>query len=310
VASAHPEQDASHELSFVRRLKPPFRASDTYMKKTLLALSLMFVAAAASAGDSPKDVQAMIARGDFPAAETALREAVSEHPQSAKAHYVLAEVLAHEGNIGEARAEANKAATLDPATRFTDPARFQQFQSKLNQAMAPPSASRPAARQAAYGGAPAVAPPKEASFPWSGLLIGAGVIALIAFLWSRRRRDVAPPFAGAPYGSPMNGGPGPGYGPNYGYPPQAPSSGAGAAVAAGLGGLAAGALLDEAFRSHGSGETSREAGFANPPPQQDASPSGQAYDDLRDDPIDMGNNDSSWDDSSSGDSGSSDDDSW
>jgi len=107
------------------------------MKKTLLAFALFSVALAATAADSPKDVQALIARGDYTGAEAMLRQAISEHPQSAKAHYVLAEVLAHEGNIGDAKAEAGKAASLDPSIRFTDPARFQQFQSKLTRRWLP-----------------------------------------------------------------------------------------------------------------------------------------------------------------------------
>jgi hypothetical protein len=282
------------------------------MKKTLLAFTLFSVALAATAADSPKDVQALIARGDYSGAETMLRQAVSEHPQSAKAHYVLAEVLAHEGNIGDAKAEAGKAATLDPAIRFTDPARFQQFQARLNQALAPESSTRTSSRQASYGSpAPAEATPRASSFPLTGLLVIGGVIALIAFLWSRRRRAAAPPFPNAPYGAPQQPPPPPyggypGYGNNYAPPPT--SSGAGAAVAAGLGGLAAGALLDEAFRSHRGGEeTVRDAGFiggADAPP-----PSQQAYDDLRDEPIDMGNNDSSWDQGGS-DGGGNDDNQW
>jgi len=296
----------SPELSLVRRIEPPSCLADTSMKKTLLAFALFSVALAATAADSPKDVQALIARGDYTGAEAMLRQAVSEHPQSAKAHYVLAEVLAHEGNIGDAKAEAGKAASLDPSIRFTDPTRFQQFQSKLNQALAPASATRAASRQATEAApAPVEAAPRAGSFPLTGLLVIGGVIALIAFLWSRRRRAVAPPYPSAPYGAPQQPPPPPygGYGNNYAPPPT--SSGVGPAVAAGVGGLAAGALLDEAFRSHRSEETTRDAGYVgggNEAPQ----PSQQAYDDLRDEPIDMGNNDSSWDQGGSDDSGSDD----
>ena len=80
------------------------------MKKLLLALVLFALAGLATAADSQHDVQALLARGDYPGAEALLREDITEHPQSAKAHYVLAEVLAHEGKNGEAKAEAAKAA--------------------------------------------------------------------------------------------------------------------------------------------------------------------------------------------------------
>lgn len=279
------------------------------MKKSILALLLFIPAFGAFADNSPKDVQALINRGDYAGAETMLRQAVTEHPQSAKAHYVLAEVLAHEGNIGDAKAEASKAAQLDPQTKFTDPAKFQRFQQELNSALGNAPRARTNSAAATYA-APAPQPAEKTGGGLSstlvGLLVFGGVIALIAFMWSRRRAAnnnyVAnqSPFGGsAPYN-------------NYqgGVPPYAPppSSGAGAAVAAGLGGLAAGALLDEAFRSHNGNEGSSNGTAGAAPVADTPDPRGQAYDDLRSDPIDMGN-DNSWDDSSSSDTGS-DDDQW
>jgi hypothetical protein len=293
------------------------------MHKPILTLVLLaLTSVAASAADSPKDVQAMIARGDYPAAETALRQAVSEHPESAKAHYILAEVLAHEGNIGEAKTEASKAATLDPSTKFTDPAKFQHFQHELDAALAPPSARPTAASPTRFTEPQPVARTEAGGQShMTGWLIGGVILVLIIFFLMRRRQNPNNQFGnGYPPAPPMNGGqpygnqPYGGYpGGNPGYAPP-PSSGVGTAVAAGLGGLAAGALLDEALRSHnGGGETRNVAGngFANlgPDSSSQPDPSAQAYDDLRDDPIDMGNNDSSWDDSSSG-GGGDDDNQW
>ncbi|SFW25198.1 tetratricopeptide repeat protein [Luteibacter sp. UNCMF366Tsu5.1] len=287
------------------------------MKKLMLFLVLLCLATAASAADSPKDVQAAIDRGDYATAETLLRQAVSEHPSSAKAHYVLAEVLAHQGNIGEAKAEATKASSLDPATHFTDPAKFQAFQRKLDAALGTPGAKRPlgSLRSIDAPQAPAVAAPVAATTGGSshlGLVIVGGIALLLIFFLMRRRRDAVPPATAYPpppvNGQPPYGGYG-GNGPYGAYPPPAPAhSGVGTAVAAGLGGVAAGMLLDEALRGHGesglgAGGDPRAAGtFVDQP----TDPTGQAYDDLRDDPIDMGNDDASWDDSSS----SSDDDSW
>jgi hypothetical protein len=288
------------------------------MQKLILSFVLMIVSSMAiAADDSPKEVQALIARGDYPAAEAMLRDAVSEHPKSAKAHYVLAEVLAHQGNIGEAKTEAAKAASLDPETHFTDPAKFQAFQHKLDAALAPVSNTRSATAPARLTeSAPAADRASGGASHMTGWLIVIAIVALIAFLWSRRRRDTAgpydtrsaaPPYDNTPpYGSFPNNGPYAGNGP-YGAPQAQPHSGVGAAVAAGVGGLAAGVLLDEALRSHRDDDVTRDVVGST---VSDRDPSGQAYDDLRDDPIDMGNNDSSWDDSSSGDSGSSDDDSW
>lgn len=299
-----------------------FLSSENVMHKPILTLVLLaLTSVAASAADSPKDVQALIARGDYPGAETALRQAISEHPDSAKAHYVLAEVLAHEGNIGEAKTEATKAATLDPSTKFTDPAKFQHFQRELDAALAPPSA-RPSAATPARFSEPQPAARTEAGGQshMTGWLIGGLILVLIIFFLMRRRQNPSNQFGnGYPPAPPMNGGqpygnqPYGGYpGGNPGYAPP-PSSGVGTAVAAGLGGLAAGALLDEAFRSHSGGEQTHANGgngFANlgPDSSTQTDSSSQAYNDLREDPIDMGNNDSSWDDSSSG--GGDDDNQW
>lgn len=281
------------------------------MQKLILFLALLILAPLAGAADSPKDVQALISRGDYPGAEALLRDAIAEHPQSAKAHYVLAEVLAHEGNIGEAKTEASKAATLDPGTHFTDPAKFQAFQRKLNEALAPAANVRTTAAPVRDSGA---GQPSRDEGGSSNLLkilaIGAG-IALIASLWMRRKRaedgaSIGYPPAQPPGGTPPYGG----YTGNSAYAPPPPPqthSGVGTAVAAGLGGVAAGMLLDEALRSHTGSQLLPDAGSAV---RDDRDPSAQAYDDLRSDPVDMGNDDSSWDDSSSGDGGSSDDDSW
>lgn len=300
-----------------------FLSSENVMHKPILTLVLFaLTSVAASAADSPKDIQALISRGDYAGAETALRQAVSEHPESAKAHYILAEVLAHEGNIGEAKTEASKAATLDPATKFTDPAKFQHFQRELDTALAPPSARAAAAPPARFSDTqPAARTEAGGGSHLGGWLIGGVILVLIIFFLMRRRQNPNNQFGnGYPPAPPMNGGQpygGQGYngyqgGPGYAPPP---SSGVGTAVAAGLGGLAAGALLDEAFRSHGEAGQTRDAnasGFGNlgPDSSSQPDPSGQAYDDLRNDPIDMGNNDSSWDDSSSGGGGGDDDNQW
>jgi tetratricopeptide (TPR) repeat protein len=296
-----------------------FLSSENVMHKPILTLVLLaLTSVAASAEDTPKDIQALIARGDYSGAETALRQTISEHPTSAKAHYILAEVLAHEGNIGEAKTEATKAATLDPATKFTDPAKFQHFQHELDAALAPPSA-RPAAVAPARFTEPQPAARTEAGGQshMTGWLIGGVILVLIIFFLMRRRQNPNNQFGnGYSPAPPMNGGQPYGGNPGYGNPGYAPppSSGVGTAVAAGLGGLAAGALLDEALRSHRDGDETRNAGasgFGNlgPDSSSQPDPSAQAYDDLRDDPIDLGNNDSSWDDSSSG-GGGDDDNQW
>jgi len=286
------------------------------MKKFLLAFCLAFMAIGpAFADDSPKAVQAAIAQGNYPLAEQELRQAIAEHPQSAKAHYVLAQVLAHQGNIGEARTEADKAQVLDPKIGFTDPAKFQHFQAELRQATAPaPSRAAPAQR-AASGAAAAPVPfqvekPHTSIWPWVlGLVVIGGIVMVM------RRRQAPPPGGpGYGYGQGPNPNVPPGY-PGQGYPPQNQGSGMGSSFLGGLAGGALGAAAVNMYENHERREESERNGNGFVGGGTDAGDSrGQAYDDLRDQPIDMGNDDSGWGGGGGGDDSSFDgggsDDSW
>ncbi len=289
----------------------------------LLASGAAF-AADTPAADGPKAVEAALQQGNYPLAEQELRQAIVEHPQSAKAHYMLAQVLAHEGNIGDAQKEAGQAKTLDPKISFTNPARFERFQSELNQALAPSTGVRPRAasvpvtREAPYAATeqPVAEPRSRGSiWPW---VIGA-VIVFLLFGWFRRRQQAQftnPPGYGQGYGAP---GPQGSYG-NGSYPPpgypQGPQGGSGMGVGGSiLGGLAGGVLGAAAVNAYENHER-REEGERGDYQQGNnvaQNPQDQAYDQLRNDPIDTGNNDDSWDNSGGGgdsfDSGGGDD-SW
>jgi hypothetical protein len=275
----------------------------------LLASGSVF-AADAPATDSPKAVEAALQQGNYPLAEQELRQAIVEHPQSAKAHYMLAQVLAHEGNIGDAQKEAGQAKTLDPKIGFTNPARFERFQSELNQALAPSTGARqraasvPVPREAPY--AATVQPVAEqrshgSIWPW---VIGA-VILVLLFGWFRRRQQgqfTNQPGYGQGYGAP---GPQNPYG-NGPYPPpgyqQGPQggSGIGGSILGGLAGGVLGAAAVNAYENHERNEEG-ERGDYQQGNNMGQNPQDQAYDQLRNDPIDTGNNDDSWDNSGGGD---------
>src|ERR1700741_4281167 len=100
---------------------------------------------------SSNDVQAAVKAGDFPKAETMMQEVVAAKPQSAKAHYLYAEILAHDAKFSDAAAQARKARELDPALSFTnDPEKFRNFERELQRAQgAPPAGSQGVVPQAA-----------------------------------------------------------------------------------------------------------------------------------------------------------------
>jgi hypothetical protein len=279
-------------------------------KLWLVGMLALAGSGAAFAGDSPREVQAALQQGNYPLAEQEMRQAISEHPQSAKAHYVLAQVLAHEGNIGDAAKEANQAQQLDPQLGFTDPARFQRFQAELHQALAPVAATRGAVAQRITRPMVQV---EHRHFQMLWLILGLLVIVGLFMLFRRNGRNASTGYDQRGYAPPQAGAPN-GYG--SAYPPPAPpyqqppaaGSGLGGAFVGGLAGGVLGAAAVEMFenREH----RVDQGGFGGSQPfggQPSNDPQGQAYDDLRSNPVDMGNDDNSWGGGSSFDTG---DDSW
>lgn len=276
------------------------------MKKLwLTGLLFLLVSGSALAADGPKEVEAALKQGNYTLAEQDLRQAIAEHPQSAKAHYLLAEVLAHQGNIGDAQKQANQARQLDPKLGFTNPARFERFQSELNQALAPAGARATVSpRQEAIAAAPPVEPRSQGSlWPW---VIGA-VIVVLLFGWFRRRQQaqLANPGYAPNAQNPYANGP---YPPNY--PPSPPmGSGIGGGILGGIAGGVLGAAAVEAYENHERREEG-ERGFGQAGNGSAQNPQDQAYDNLRNDPIDTGNNDDSWDNGGNSSDGGGGDDSW
>lgn len=110
----------------------------------LLGLALLSALWLGSAQALPSvdQVQAAAKSGDYAGAEKMMREVVTAKPDSARAHYVLAEILAHERQFGEAAEHTRRARALDPAIKFADPAKFTAFEQLLQREQA--GVARPA----------------------------------------------------------------------------------------------------------------------------------------------------------------------
>lgn len=90
---------------------------------------------------------------------------------SAKAHFVEAELLAKQGQMGKAQDELNTAERLKPGLPFAKPQAVQELKSRLA-----------APRHANASQADSFQAPQTSSFPWGMLAIGLGVTAILFFI--------------------------------------------------------------------------------------------------------------------------------
>src|SRR5262249_27571263 len=103
------------------------------MKKSLAALgfALLTLSSAAFAVPSLQQVEQSIAQRAWQRADTQLSQVIDAHANNAHAHYLYAQVLDREGRASDALAQLQRAKTLDPQLRFTDPSRFAQTEARI-----------------------------------------------------------------------------------------------------------------------------------------------------------------------------------
>ncbi len=199
----------------------------------------------AQALPSVDEVQAAARRGDYPAAEKMMREVVAAKPDSARAQYVLAEILAHQRQFGEAAEHTRRARALDPALKFTDPTKFSAFEQLLQREQTAAAAPTTSGTAGVVNAPPPLrAAPVERSsggVPVWMLIVGAGVFIWLVTRFMRSRAPVQQPAMAGGYGPGSYGAGG------YGMP-QAPASGGPGMLGVGLGvagGVAAGMLAEK-----------------------------------------------------------------
>jgi uncharacterized protein len=211
-----------------------------------IAAPLVLVTALACAGpvlaaDPTVDQVYEAARsGHLDEAQRLMDQVLRDKPNSAKAHYVEAEISARAGNFGRARAELARAEQLDPSGSYAKPEALAALQREL---------ARGSSRGYSYPPGTYVRPAEHrSSFPWGIVLLVVAGVVIAWVLLSRRNppqyggypRTGGVPPAGTPgggYGGPAGYGP-PGYGPG-GYGPPA-GGGLGSGI---VGGLASGLAL-------------------------------------------------------------------
>ena len=286
------------------------------MKRKMLlaaACAAALWSAAAMAVPTVDEVSAAARAGDYPKAEAMVREAIAAKPQSARAHYILAEILSKEHKFADASTEASRASEIDPSLKFAgDPAKFRTFQGELSRELARPAAAPGVAPTRVDASPMAPAVPVQAASSGIPGWVWVGGLALIAFLIFRAvsRRAIANNLAGGGFAPQAQGGygmqpgmPQPGYGPANGgnYGPGYGGAPGGGLLRTGLaaaGGVAGGMLLERMLEGNRHDENLGNNGYGS----QGAnwSDADQATRDLDNRPIDFGAGGNDWGGDSSG----------
>jgi len=256
-------------------------------------LSVAFVGTALADTDpTVHQIYQAAVSGHLDQAQQMMDEVLRDHPNSAKAHYVQAELYAREGKQSLARAELNRAEQLAPGLPTENPRSVAALKSELGLMQRADPPLRAVRSPAAH-------------FPWGTILILA-LLAGAVWMLFRRRTTYAqnpPGVPGAPPGTYA-----PGAGPGAGGPVG--GGGIGSTLAGGLAGglgVGAGIVAGEAL-AHRLLEGEHSGAV---PPAADNRESNAANSDMGG--ADFGVNDpgswddgSSWDDSSGGGGGGDD----
>lgn len=106
------------------------------LKKILVNIAVALTLAVASPSFADEDasmqqVYQAAKEGRLAEAQSMMDKVLTDHPNSAKAHYVEAELLARQGQLSAARHELDKAEQLKPGLPFVTPQALEQLQEKL-----------------------------------------------------------------------------------------------------------------------------------------------------------------------------------
>jgi hypothetical protein len=174
--------------------------------------------------------------GNLAEAQSMVDGVLRTHPNSAKAHFVSAELLARQGRFTQADVELRAAQRLEPGLPFTTPQAVQELERRIAGSRGTSSGVVMSPGGAPYG-MRGVAPTSGGGIPWLTLFVIAGLVLLfVVGIQAVRRRNgtYLPPGPTAGYGTAASV-------PASGTGAQAPMSGG---IGSGImGGLATGAAV-------------------------------------------------------------------
>jgi uncharacterized protein len=184
----------------------------------VFAAALLLTSNAAFAEATLPEVYKAVQSGQLAKADVMIKEVLQNHPNSAKAHYIAAELYIREGKLDAARNAFAQAENLAPGLPFAQAESVQRLQAELRTGTMPAQANTGAS--SIFGS------------PIFWILIAVLVGGVILFL--RKRPQPVQVYNAPTANGPYSGAPGaPGY-------PGAPAAGAGSGL---MGSLATGAAL-------------------------------------------------------------------
>ena len=261
------------------------------MRRFLLAATLaagvtvaVGIASPAFADTDPSvnEIYAAASTGHLDQAQQMIARVLADHPTSARAHYVQAELYAREGKTALARSELAAAEQLKPGLPFQSARSVQELKAQIG------------LRSGALSPTVIRSEPAAPRFPWGMLLIFAAAIGILWMVFRRRNT-----YAQYPAGMGPGGGAPGGYGPGgYGPAPMG-GGGIGSGIAGGLAsGLAVGAgvVAGEEIAHHFL-DGGRGGGVVPPAEAGDA---GFSNSDMGGSDFGMSDPGSGWDDSGGG----------
>jgi len=162
----------------------------------LLSFGLV-MAQTAPAEPTLKQIYDAAQAGQLDKAQTMVQQVLVLHPNSARAHFVQAELFARQGQLPKARDALAAADKLAPGLPFAKSEAIQSLRAQLDAKGSPPALkNQPGGSLGAVS--PTKSPAAPANLPWGLILLGGGAaIALVVFLIRRKpAQTFTPP---APY---------------------------------------------------------------------------------------------------------------
>ena len=171
-------------------------------------------AALAQTEPTMSEIYQMAQSGKLDQAQTMVQQVLVIHPNSARAHFVQAELYGRQGQAARGRDALAAAEKIAPGLPFAKPEAVQALRTQLASKSSAPAGKEPAARSltgagnsnsGSSGASAAPAAPTKSSFPIGlGLALGGAAIAFAIFML-RKKPAARDPFASGDFSNPNAG---------------------------------------------------------------------------------------------------------